>query len=175
MAQEAFYNGLRDEYKPMVVHMLENPGVTNGDLVKAVRKVESTQERRRIQRQDASHYAPSTSYRKPAFEKDKGKDKDRRDDRGNPKSTVRVQVTQVEPDSEPELRLSADSDEERSADENALWRDGYYCCAIRNVDQSETFFGACFNCRGPRPSMATMYQTPQASPARVQRPNRTRR
>ena len=28
-----------------------------------------------------------------------------------------------------------------------LWRDGYYCCAIRNVDQSETFFGACFNCR----------------------------
>ena len=44
MAQEAFYNGLRDEYKPMVVHMLENPGVTVGDLVKAIRKVESIQE-----------------------------------------------------------------------------------------------------------------------------------
>ena len=43
-AQEAFYNGLRDEYKPMVVHMLENPGVTVGDLVEAVRKVESIQE-----------------------------------------------------------------------------------------------------------------------------------
>ena len=79
-AQEAFYNGLRDEYKPMVVHMLENPGVTVGDLVEAVRKVESIQERHRIQRQDASHYAPLTSYHKPAFEKDKGKDKDRRDD-----------------------------------------------------------------------------------------------
>ena len=146
-AQEAFYNGLRDEYKPMVVHMLENPGVTVGDLIEAVRKVESIQERRRIQRQDASRYAPSTSYHKPAFEKDKGKDKDRRDDRGNPKSAVRAQVTQVEPDSEPEFRPSAESDEEGSADENALWRDGYYCCAIRNVDQSETFFGACFNCR----------------------------
>ena len=44
MAQEAFYNGLRDEYKPMVVHMLENPGVTVGDLIKAIRKVESIQE-----------------------------------------------------------------------------------------------------------------------------------
>ena len=44
MAQEAFYNGLHDEYKPMVVHMLENPGVTVGDLVEAVRKVESIQE-----------------------------------------------------------------------------------------------------------------------------------
>ena len=43
-AQEAFYNGLRDEYKPMVVHMHENPGVTVGDLVEAVRKVESIQE-----------------------------------------------------------------------------------------------------------------------------------
>ena len=43
-AQEAFYNGLHDEYKPMVVHMLENPGVTVGDLVEAVRKVESIQE-----------------------------------------------------------------------------------------------------------------------------------
>ena len=93
------------------------------------------------------HYAPSTSYHKPAFEKDKGKDKDRRDDRGNPKSAVRAQVTQVEPDSEPEFRSSAESNEEGLADENALWRDGYYCCAIRNVDQSETFFGACFNCR----------------------------
>ena len=46
---------------------------------------------------------------------------------------VRAQVIQVEPDSEPEFRLSAESDEEGSADENALWRDGYYCCAIRNV------------------------------------------
>ena len=146
-AQEAFYNGLRDEYKPMVVHMLENPGVTIGDLIEAVRKVESIQERSRIQRQDASRYAPSTSYHKPAFEKDKGRDKDRREDRGNPKSAVRAQVTQVELDSEPEFRSSAESNEEGSADENALWRDGYYCCAIRNVDQSETFFGACFNCR----------------------------
>ena len=66
-AQEAFYNGLRDEYKLMVVHMLENPGVTVGDLVEASRKVESIQEQRRIQRQDASCYAPSTSYHKPAF------------------------------------------------------------------------------------------------------------
>ena len=146
-AQEAFYNGLCNEYKPMVVHMLENPGVTVGDLVEAVRKVESIQERRHIQRQDASRYAPSTSYHKPAFEKDKGKDKDWRDDRGNPKSAVRAQVTQVEPDSELEFSSSAESDEEGSADENALWRDGYYCCAIRNVDQLETFFGACFNCR----------------------------
>ena len=36
MAQEAFYNGLCEEYKPMVVHMLESPDITVGDLVEAV-------------------------------------------------------------------------------------------------------------------------------------------
>ena len=30
-----------------------------------------------------------------------------------------------------------------------------------------------FQLQGPRPSMATMYQTPQTGPARDQRPNRT--
>ena len=36
MVQEAFYNGLHEEYKLMVVHMLESPDVTIGDLVEAV-------------------------------------------------------------------------------------------------------------------------------------------
>ena len=35
-AQEAFYNGLREEYKPMVIHMLESPDVTIRNLVEAV-------------------------------------------------------------------------------------------------------------------------------------------
>ena len=70
-AQEAFYNGLRDEYKPMVVHMLENPGVTVGDLVEAVRKVESIQERCRIQWQDASRYAPSQVITSPRSKRTK--------------------------------------------------------------------------------------------------------
>ena len=84
-AQEAFYNGLCNKYKPMIVHMLEHEDVTIGDLVEAVRKVESIQERHWIQCQDASRYPPSTStsYHKPAFHK--GKDKDRKDDTGNGK------------------------------------------------------------------------------------------
>ena len=84
-AQEAYYNGLRNEYKPMIVHMLENPDITVGDLVEVVRKVESIQERRQIQCQDAARYpaSTSTSYHKPAFHK--GKDQDKKDDKGNGK------------------------------------------------------------------------------------------
>ena len=95
-AQEAYYNGLRDEYKPMIVHMLESPDVTVGDLVEVVRKVESIQERRRIQRQDAARYPASTSasYHKPTFHQ--GKDKDRKDDKGNGKGVIKAKATQID-------------------------------------------------------------------------------
>ena len=145
-AQEAYYNGLCDEYKPMIVHMLENPDVTVGDLVEAVRKVESIQERRRIQRQDAARYpaSTSTSYHKPAFYK--GKDKDKKDDKGNGKGVIKAKATQIDTDVESDASESNDSDAERSADENALWRDGYYCYAICHAEQTEHFFGVCFKC-----------------------------
>ena len=146
-AQEAFYNGLRDEYKPMIVHMLENPDVTVGDLVEAVRKVESVQERRRIQHQDASRYSSSTSmsYHKPAFHK--GKDKDKKDDKSGGRGVIKAKVAQIESEGGSDNDEPGDSDADRSADENALWRDGYYCCAVRHAEQTEHFFGACFNCR----------------------------
>ena len=36
MATEAFYNGLCEEYKLMVIQMLESPDITVGDLVEAI-------------------------------------------------------------------------------------------------------------------------------------------
>ena len=132
-AQEAYYNGLRNEYKPMIVHMLENPDVTVGDLVEVVRKVESIQERCQIQRQDAARYpaSTSTSYHKPAFYK--GEDKDKKNDKGNGKGIIKAKAAQIDTDVESDASESNDSDAERSADKNALWRDGYYCYAIRHA------------------------------------------
>ena len=131
----------------MIVHMLEHEDVTISDLVEAVRKVELIQERHRIQHQDASRYPPSTStsYHKPAFYK--GKDKDKKDDKGNGKGSIKAKAAQMDSDVGSNTDESEDSDAERSADENALWRDGYYCCAVHNVEQTEHFFGACFNCQ----------------------------
>ena len=131
----------------MIVHMLESPDVTVGDLVEAVRKVESIQERCRIQRQDASRYpaSTSTSYHKRNFQKEK--DKDKKDDHGSSKSAIRAKAAQIDMDIESDADVSSDSDAEKSANKNALWRDGYYCCAMRQAEQTEHFFGACFNCR----------------------------
>ena len=139
-AQEAFYNGLRDEYKPMIVHMLENPDITVGDLVEAVRKVESVQERHRIQHQDASRYpsSTSTSYHKPVFHK--GKDKDKKDDKGNGRGVIKAKAAQIESEVESDTDKCRDSDAERSADENALWCDGYYCYAVCHAEQMDGRF-----------------------------------
>ena len=35
-AQEAYFNGLQDEFKPRVAYMLDNPGIRVTDLVEAV-------------------------------------------------------------------------------------------------------------------------------------------
>ena len=68
-AQEAFYNGLWEEYKPMVIHMLESPNITVGDLVEAIRKIEAMNECQHLQWIDVTRYPPSTSstYHKLTF------------------------------------------------------------------------------------------------------------
>ena len=35
----------------------------------------------------------------------------------------------------------------RAADDNALWRDGYYCCAVCQAEEAALFFGVCYNCK----------------------------
>ena len=79
--QEAFYNGLQEEYKPMVVHMSESPNVTVRDLVEAVWKIEAMNEWRRLQQINATRCPLSmlSTYNKPTYGKDKDHDKDKKD------------------------------------------------------------------------------------------------
>ena len=44
---------------------------------------------------------------------------------------------------------SSDEDAEVACatDDDALWRDGYYCCAIEQVEEVEHFFRVCYNCK----------------------------
>ena len=67
-AQEAYFNGLRDEFKPRVAYMLDNPGIKVTDLVEAVQHIKAATEWHCIQRQDASHYLASISA-KLAYQK----------------------------------------------------------------------------------------------------------
>ena len=54
-AKEAFYNGLREEFKPLIAHKLDQPGIKMFDLLQKVRKIEESENRKH------SRYPPSVS------------------------------------------------------------------------------------------------------------------
>ena len=151
-AQEAFYNGLCEEYKLMVVHMLESPDVTVRDLVEAIRKIEAMNEWRCLQRIDATRYPPSMSstYNKPTYGKDKDHDKDKKDQKdkhnGHSRGVFKANPQHVESEEEPQS-LDKDAEATHATDDDALWRDSYYCCAVHQAEEAEHFFGVCYNCK----------------------------
>ena len=128
MAQETFYNGLQEEYKSMVIHMLESPNVTIGDLVEAVRKIEAMNKCQCLQQIDATRYPPSilSTYNKLTCGKDKDHNKDKKDrkDKHNNCSGGVIKSNAQHVDSEVESQSSdEDAEADRAADDDALWRD----------------------------------------------------
>ena len=150
-AQEAYFNGLREEYKPRIAYMLEKPDVTVTDLVEAVRHIEADAERQRIQRLDAAHYPSSTSAGyKPSYQR--GPPKDNKDHRNkvnhDNRGVINAKPAQVDTESEEEDSPDPEEAErQRIANENAMWREGYYMCTLAKADEADLFFNACYNCR----------------------------
>ena len=136
----------------MVVHMLESPNITVRDLVEVVQKIEAMNEWRCQQQIDATQYPPSTSstYNKLTYGKDKDHNKDKKDHKDKHNScsrgVIKANPQHVESEEEPQ---SSDEDAEVACatDDDALWRDGYYCCAIHQAEEAEHFFGVCYNCK----------------------------
>ena len=117
-AQEVYFNGLRDEFKPRVAYMLDNPGIKVTDLVEAVWHIEATTERRRIQRQDASYYLASTST-KPAYQKDQRKDPNGKHNHN--RGAINAKPAQIESDSSSEEEAPEEAEQQRITDENVIW------------------------------------------------------
>ena len=136
----------------MVVNMLESPDVTVRDLVEAVQKIEAMNERQRLQQIDATRYPPSMSstYNKLSYGKDKDHDKDKKDCKykhnGCSGGVIKANPQHVESEEEPQSSYK-DAEAAHATDDNALWRDGYYCCAICQAEEAEHFFRVCYNCK----------------------------
>ena len=148
-AQEAFYDGLWEEYKPMVVHMLESPNVTVRDLVEVVWKIEAMNEWQCLQWINATQYPPSMSstYNKPTYDKDKNHNKDKKDhkDKHNGRSGGVIKANPQHMELEVELHsLDKDAEAAHATDDDALWRD---CCAVQQAEEAEHFSGVCYNCK----------------------------
>ena len=145
-AQEAYFNGLRDEFKLKVAYMLDNPGIKVTDLVEAVRHIEAATKRHRIQRQDASYYPASTSA-KPVYQKDQCKDSNGKHNHN--RGVINAKLAQIESNPSSEEEDPEEAERQRIVNENAIWWDGYYMCAATKVDDANMFYNMCYNCREP--------------------------
>jgi len=149
-AKESFYNGLREEYKPMVVHLKDKPEVRVSDLLQAVRRIEEDNDRGRGRRRDTGSYPPSVSACNY-----KGNSDQSRNDSGYPAAKDKQYYRNR--DNKPPVGVHAsqtgtvESEDETkwidSEDETAIYLDGYYCSVIQQADDEDRFFGTCFNCR----------------------------
>ena len=126
--------------------MLDNPGIKVTDLVEAVQHIEATTEWRRIQRQDASYYPASTST-KLVYQKDQCKDPNGKHNHN--RGVINAKLAQIESDSSSEEEDPEEAEWQRIADENAIWQDGYYMCAVTKADNADMFFNLCYNCHEP--------------------------
>ena len=126
--------------------MLDNPGIKVTDLVEAIRHIEAATKRHHIQRQDASYYPASTSA-KPAYQKDQRKDSNGKHNHN--RGVINAKPAQIESDPSSEEEDPEEVERQRIADENAIWRDGYYMCATAKADDADMFYNMCYNCRKP--------------------------
>ena len=146
MAQEAYFNGLRDEFKLRVAYMLDNPGIKVTNLVEAVRHIKAATERRRLQRQDASYYPASTSA-KPAYQKDQHKDLNGKHNHN--RGVINAKPAQIDSDLSSKEEDPEEAERQRIAEENAIWRDGYYMCTAAKADAADMFYNMCYNYHEP--------------------------
>ena len=112
MAQEAYFNELRDEFKPRMAYMLDNPSIKVTDLVEAVRHIEATTEWCCIQRQDASYYPASTSA-KPVYQKDQLKDSNGKHNHN--RGVINAKPVQIESDPSSEEEDPKEAERQRIA------------------------------------------------------------
>ena len=145
-AQEAYFNGLRDEFKPRVAYMLDNPGIKVTDLVETVQHIEAATEWRHIQRQDASYYLASTSA-KPAYQKDQRNDTNGKHNHNQ--GVINAKPAQIESDPSSEEEDPEEAERQRIANENAIWQDRYYMCTAAKADNIDMFYNMCYNCHEP--------------------------
>ena len=144
-AKEAFYHGLRPEFRPMIAHMMENPTNTVADLLATVRDEEETEERLRGDRAK-DRYRSKHSSRDKDHESRSGHRHHRDGYYGNDRKRdgTGIRVAQIGDDGDD----SSDTDSTLTEDDREMiFKDAYYVGVARIADEDDKRTGRCFNCK----------------------------
>ena len=149
-AKDAFYHGLREEFKPLIAHKLDKPGVKMSDLLQEVRKIEESENRKR------SRYPSSVSAKNinnsnnfkngsDGYRSQQNSGYKHNNYRDKKQDTIGVRM--VAPAEEGEEEETDEPSSNSSEDSQSIWKDGYYYCLLQQADEENKRTGSCYNCR----------------------------
>ena len=150
-AKDAFYNGLREEYKPLIAHKVDKPDIRVSDLLQEVRKIEENEVRRR------ARYPPSVSarnnnnnnntYSHNSTYKGQSDGTGYKSPHYKDKKPDTIGVRMVNTDDPDDGAIPAETEANSSEDGITIWNDGYYYCLRQQADDVDHRTGTCYNCR----------------------------
>ena len=152
IARDAFYNGLREEYKPLITHKVDQPDIRESDLLQEVRKIEENEARRWARypvslsarnNNNNNNNSHSTTYKgqsngtgyKGSHYKDKKPDA--------------IGVWMVKANDPDDGGLPAEAEAKSPENGVMIWNDGYYYCLRQQADDVDHHTETCYNCREP--------------------------
>ena len=149
-AKDAFYNGLREEYKPLIAHKVDKPDIRVSDLLQDVQKIEENEARRWARyppsvlarnNNNNNNNSHSTTYKgQPDGTGYKGSHyKDKKSD------TIGVRM--VNADNPDDGAIPAKTEVKSPEDGIMIWNDRYYYCLRQQAYDVDHHMGTCYNCR----------------------------
>ena len=152
-AKDALYNGLREEYKPLIAHKVDKPDIRVSDLLQEVRKIEENEARRQ------ARYPPSMSARNNNSNNSNNNNssnyKGWTDETGykgshyKDKKPDAIGVQMVNAKDADDRGIPAKTDVKSPEDGVTIWNDGYYYCLRQQADDVDHRMGTCYNCLEP--------------------------
>ena len=147
-AKDAFYNGLREEYKPLIAHKVDKPDIRVSDLLQEVQKIEENKARR------WARYPPSVSARNnynnnshsPTY-KGQSDGTGYKGSHYKDKKLDTIGVRMVNADDPDDGAIPVETEVKSPEDGITIWNDGYYYCLRQQADDVDHHTGTCYNCK----------------------------
>ena len=144
-SKDVFYNGLREEYKLLIAHLKDKPGVKLRDLLQEVGKIEEMEQCKKAQH----GYPPSVLAKSNYKDKTDGYNSSYKNHHYQDKKAEGIGVRMVNDEEflEEDELTSLDDDSLPPEKDLTVWKDGYYYCMLQQADETDRRTDTCYNCR----------------------------
>ena len=150
-AKEAFYNGLTEEFKLLIAHKVDQPGVKVSNLLQEVRKIKENEARRHpryppsVSAKNINSNSPNYKGNTDGYQNNQSNGYKSNNYRDKKQDTNGVRM--FAPADEGEEEETGESSPNLTESDQSIWKDGYYYCLLEQADEENKRTDSCYNCR----------------------------